>query len=206
MLRASAIGLLLAAPASALPPESGAKMIAAARSVLGTRYEFGGRLGGGGIDCLGVVFLAAEAVGSCGWKSFSVNPTELVGRRELGAAVPGMSPVRSEELEVSQLQIGDVLLLVSYQENPAEPAVGSLGSEPVWVWHTGLYSGGGKWIVGDHFAGKVIEVNLQQYLRDYAFAYAGALVTRMEAGPSPRRCRKHAPMLSRSRALKSEKR
>ncbi|MCP3144636.1 NlpC/P60 family protein [Pyxidicoccus xibeiensis] len=174
------------------------RFVAAAREVLGVPYLLGGRLRqpGEGIDCQGVLFYAAERVGRCGWKSFSVLPTVSVPSGELGAAVPGMAPVASSALDVSRLRAGDVLWLVGFSPNPAEPSIGELQGRPVWVWHTGLYSGGGRWIVGDHFAGEVVEVDLVAYLAAHADTYSGLIVTRMEAEPRPARCRRHPPMQS----------
>jgi cell wall-associated NlpC family hydrolase len=184
------------AGAAEAQPRDAARFVTAAREVLGVPYTFGGRMRrpGEGIDCQGVLFYAAERVGRCGWKSFSVMPTVSVPSGELGAAVEGLAPVASTSLDVTRLRPGDVLLLVGFAANPAEPAIGTLEGRPVWVWHTGLYSGGGKWIVGDHFAGRVVEVDLEAYLAEHADTYAGLVVTRMEKGPQPRRCRRHAPM------------
>jgi cell wall-associated NlpC family hydrolase len=172
------------------------RFVSSARELLGVPYLLGGRMRrpGEGIDCQGVLFYAAERVGRCGWKSFSVLPSVSVPAGELGAAVEGLSPVASSALDVSRLLPGDVLLLVGFAPNPAEPAIGELQGRPVWVWHTGLYSGGGKWIVGDHFAGKVVEEDLQAYLAAHADMYSGLVVTRMTAGPRPGRCRTHPPM------------
>ncbi|HYH99347.1 hypothetical protein [Hyalangium sp.] len=172
------------------------RFVAAAREVLGVPYDLGGRLRDpqDGIDCQGVLFYAAERVGLCGWKSFSVMPTKSVPAGELGTAVEGLAPVASSELELSKLQPGDVLLLVGFDQNPAEPSIGTLKGQPVWVWHTGLYSGSGQWIVGDHFAGQAVEVDLKTYLAEHADTYAGLVVTRMTDGPHPKRCRKHPPM------------
>jgi len=191
------LGLILCSSALAQRPVSPQeRFVSAAREVLGVPYDFGGRLRDAqdGIDCQGVLFYAAERISPCGWKSFSVMPTQSVPAGELGVAVEGLAPVASSELDVSKLQPGDVLLLVGYGQNPAEPSIGMLKGQPVWVWHTGLYSGQGKWIVGDHFAGKAVEVDLKQYLADHAESYAGLVVTRMTDGPRPKRCRKHAPM------------
>ncbi len=181
---------------SAPEASSTERFVSAARELLGVPYTFGGRMRrtGEGIDCQGVLFYAAERVGRCGWKSFSVLPTVSVPRGELGTAVEGLSPVASSALDVSRLRPGDVLLLVDFAANPAEPSIGELRGRPVWVWHTGLYSGGGKWIVGDHFAGKVVETDLVAYLAAHADTYSGLVVTRMAAGPRPGRCRQHAPM------------
>lgn len=193
LLLGMSLGTCALAQSRASPQE---RFVAAAREVLGVPYDFGGRLRDArdGIDCQGVLFYAAERVGPCGWKSFSVMPTQSVPAGELGVAVEGLAPVASAELDVSKLQPGDVLLLVGYGENPAEPSIGTLKGQPVWVWHTGLYSGGGQWIVGDHFAGEAVEVDLRQYLAAHAESYAGLVVTRMAEGPRPKRCRKHAPM------------
>jgi cell wall-associated NlpC family hydrolase len=172
------------------------RFVAAARELLGVPYQFGGRMRqpGEGIDCQGVLFYAAERTGRCGWKSFSVMPTQSVPAGELGLPVEGLAPVASEELDLARLQVGDMLFLVGFDANPAEPHIATLKGRPVWVWHTGVYSGEGRWIVGDHFAGKVVEVNLALYLAEHADTYAGAMVLRMAQGPKPLRCRKHAPM------------
>ncbi len=176
----------------------GDRLVRSAREVLGIRYDFGGRMrdtreGLEGIDCQGVLFYAAERAGACGWKSFSVYPTVSVARGELGKPVEGMAPVASDKLDASKLQAGDVLLLVGLGENHAEPAIGLLDEQRVWVWHTGMYSGDGKWIVGDHYAGKVVETDLREYLSRHR-EYVGVFVTRMSDGPAPHRCRKHSRM------------
>ena len=89
--------LALAAPAQALSPKKADLLVNAARELLGVHYELGGRLRtpGEGIDCQGVLFYAAERIGSCAWKSFSVMPTKSVAWRELGRRVPGLDPVAS---------------------------------------------------------------------------------------------------------------
>ncbi len=176
-------------------------LIAAAREVLGVPYRLGGRLGAPpvdreGIDCQGVLFYAAERVGRrCSWRSYSVFPTRSVERGELGRRVAGLDPVSTEELDPSLLEPGDVLWLVGFARNPAEHAIGELCDRDVWVWHTGLYSGEGRWIVGDHFAGRVIETDLAAYLEKHCSTYAGVFVTRMGTeGPNPARCRRHPPL------------
>jgi len=170
--------------AAALPPAKASQMVSRARLLLDRPYELGGRLRKGeGVDCLGVVFFAAEAIGRCRWRSFAVDPTRLVALGQLGERVVGMDPVRSDALVPAQLEPGDVLMLVSADENAAEPSIGALDGQAVWVWHTGVYSGGGKWIVGDHFAGKVIEVDLAAYLKEHADTYSGVFVTRIKRGP-----------------------
>ncbi|MFP2909742.1 hypothetical protein ACLESD_32785 [Pyxidicoccus sp. 3LFB2] len=172
------------------------RFVSAARELLGVPYTLGGRMrrAGEGIDCQGVLFYAAERVGRCGWKSFSVLPTVSIPAGELGTTVEGLAPVASSALDVSRLLPGDVLLLVGFAANPAEPPIAELQGRPVWVWHTGVYSGAGKWIVGDHFAGKVVEEDLTAYLTAHADTYSGLVVTRMAVGPRPKRCRTSSPM------------
>lgn len=181
------------------PPTPGVRLVEAARGLLGTPYEFGGRLrarpGGRreGLDCQGLVFLAAERVERCGWRSFSVLNVDTVRTGELGAPVPGLAPVASAKLDVSRLRPGDYLMLVGPGANPAEGPIGQLDGEDVWVWHVGLYAGGGRWIVGDHFAGAVVEVDLTAYLAEHADTYSGVFVTRLTSGPRPPRCRPKRP-------------
>ncbi|HZN93399.1 MAG TPA: hypothetical protein VFB81_11880 [Myxococcales bacterium] len=188
-----ALFLLAAVPASALPPEKARRAVEAAKELLGRPYQFGGRLRGEqGIDCQGLVFYALERIHSCGWKSFSVFPTESVSRKELGYGVPGLFPVTTAELDVSQLQAGDVVMLLAEAPNPAEPAMFTLDGTRLWVWHVGMATGNGRWINADPFAGQVIEGDLMAYLLEHE--YLGIAVTRMERGPKPQRCRQHPPM------------
>ncbi len=188
-----AMACLAQVPTTETPTYTPQRFVEAARSLKGVPYEFGGRMRkpGEGIDCQGVLFYAAERVGRCGWKSFSVFPTKAVESAELGARVVGLDPVATADLNISALQPGDIIMFVDYPENPAEAAIGALNARPVWVWHTGLYAGDGKFVVGDHFAGEVVELDLQNYLREH---YAGVFITRMQTGPRAQRCKTHAPM------------
>jgi hypothetical protein len=166
----------------------------AAIALVETPYEWGGRLRKGeGLDCIGVVLAAAERASGCGWRSYSVKPTELVARRHWGAPVAGLAPVSTEALDPSLLAPGDVLLLVGPLKNPAEPAIGRLGDVDVWVWHVGLYVGKGEALFGDHHAGKTLVTPLAEYLRVNRSEYSGLFVLR---GPAvaPSRCRRHAPI------------
>jgi cell wall-associated NlpC family hydrolase len=179
-------------------PPVGEQLVTHARRFLGQPYVLGGRMHATkaareGIDCMGLVFAAAEGVQRCSWRSFSYNPTTLLADETFGKAVPGVSPVATADLEVAKLAPGDVLMLVQSTENPNEPSIGKLGDQPVWVWHMGIYSGGGKWLVGDHFAGEVVEVELLPYLREHADAYDGMFALR-PAKVAPPKCRLDARM------------
>ncbi len=63
----------------------------------------------------------------------------------------------------------------------------------MWVWHVGIASGCGGWVVGDHHAGYVIETGLAEYLRANAEEYSGVFVLR-PGGQKPKVCRRHAAM------------
>lgn len=186
--------LALALSLALLPPELADSAVAEARKALGTPYVLGGRLrdAGDGLDCQGLVFFALQAVSRCGWRSWSVMPTTSV-RGELGLPVAGAAPVAAARLAdvLPILEPGDVLWFVDAVENPAEPSIATLDGAAVWVWHVGLYAGNGRFVVGDHFAGKVVEEDLAAYVAEH---YAGVFVTRMRDGPRPTRCRAHAAM------------
>src|SRR5688572_9729444 len=179
------------AQARALPESSERRVVEEARKILGVPYELGGRMRVRGvdqvegIDCQGLVFFALQPVARCGWKSFSVMPTISIPARELGAPVEGLAPVATAKLDVTKLRPGDVIHFVGVDVNPAEASIAQLDGKPVWVWHMALASGGGKFIVGDHFAGAVVEEDLLAYLRAHADVYQGVLVTRMREGPKP---------------------
>lgn len=169
------------------PQDFATSMVARARQLVGTPYVLGGRKPGQALDCQGVVFLAAEAVRRCSWKSYSVYPTVTVKRQELGAPVPGLSPVSTAALDVSKLKAGDFVMLLADVENPAEGPLAKLDEADQWVWHVGLFSGEGKWINADPFSGETQEGPLAEFLEEHG--YTGVFVTRMTAGPRPSRCR-----------------
>ena len=84
-------------------------------------------------------------------------------------------------------------MLVGAERNPKEGPIGKLDGHDVWVWHTGVFTGLGQWLVGDHYAGKVVEVPLAEYLVAHADAYEGVFIVR-PAGRKPARCRRHPPL------------
>jgi cell wall-associated NlpC family hydrolase len=197
--------------ARALPEAQERAVVDEARKILGVPYVLGGRMRDAtdGIDCQGLVFFAlqslhASSTQQCGWKSYSVMPTKSIAARELGAPVDGLAPVSTEKLDVTKLRRGDVIHFVGVDVNPAEGSIAQLDGKPVWVWHMALASGDGRFIVGDHFAGAVVEEELLAYLRAHADVYQGVFVTRMKDGPRPAKCRVHAPMLVRDDVKQAE--
>jgi hypothetical protein len=162
----------LPAEAEARPPAS----VTAARAFLGRPYRFGGR--GKTLDCMGLVFRAVSDGGRGAWRDLSVMPTTLVAEAQLGPVViPGV-PIAAVDWDT--LRPGDVLYLLAPTENPAEPAIATVDGRPHWVWHMGLYSGGPerRFVVGDHYAGKVVESSLPAYLAVHADTYDALLTTR----------------------------
>jgi hypothetical protein len=190
-----------ATAARALPESSERRVVEEARKILGVRYELGGRMRVGGvgegvegIDCQGLVFFALQPIARCGWKSFSVMPTKSIPAGEMGVPVAGLAPVSTAKLDTSKLRAGDVIHFVGADVNPAEGAIAKLDGKDVWVWHMALASGDGKFIVGDHFAGAVVELDLLAYLAEHGDVYQGIYVTRLTEGPRAAKCRTHAPM------------
>lgn len=188
------LSLVLALTLAQPSPSAMQDALDAARALKGQRYQLGGRLKPGqGVDCEGVVFAVAERLTGCGWRSFPVDPTRIVASRDLGERVKGLDPIATAQLELTKLQPGDVVMLVAPTQNPKEGPIGQLDGVDVWVWHTGVYSGDGQWLVGDHYAGQVVEIPLLDYLREHADAYSGVFIVR-PTGRRPTRCRHHAPL------------
>lgn len=119
-------------------------------------------------------------------------PTEGTG----AAGHPRSSNTKTDQrIRRTVPRAGTAVKLRESDVNPKEPSIGELEGVKVWVWHTGVYSGGGKWIVGDHFAGQAVETDLAAYLAEHADTYSGVFVTRPKPkAVRPTRCRKHAPL------------
>ncbi|MES2644648.1 MAG: hypothetical protein V4850_34490 [Myxococcota bacterium] len=155
-----------------------APLITAARKYRGRPYKWAGRAES--LDCMGLVFLAWTDVTGQDWESLSVNPTELVAARSLGAPVPGLDGVLTEQIDWSLFRSGDVVFFLSRIPNPAEPALVTLDGEPHWVRHMALYEGDllRRFIAGEHTKGKVSELPLPGYLDVWRVMYQGIFVVR----------------------------
>lgn len=186
--------VVIAAALLALNPAQQRLIVAEANKVVGVPYDLGGRLQKNrGLDCQGLVFFALQPIARCGWRSWSLMPTESV-KGELGVGVPGLSPTATTDLpqKLALLEPGDIIWFLDPTENPAEPALTTLAGVPQWVWHTGLYVGDGHVVDADPFAGAVVSDVLVDYV---AAHYAGIYVTRIALRPAPHdRCRAHSPM------------
>jgi hypothetical protein len=155
-----------------------ASLVDAAREYVGRPYHFGGR--DATLDCMGLVFRAWTDARGEAWSGISVNPTEIVSKRQLGGPVPRLDGVRTSDIDWSLLQPGDILFFLGPQENVREPSLVALGFAPMWVWHMGIYTDATRrrFIAGDHFAGEVAEMSLADYLVAHADVYEGVYVTR----------------------------
>ncbi len=137
------------APPAAVTP--GDRALEAGRAYIGEPWAWGGRATDShpGIGCMGLVFRAWGAVQGRSWKSYEVNPSELVAGGKLGATVPGLGGVLRTELDPSLLQPGDVLyFLVQDYEIPDAPLWHHDGHD-YWPWHMGLYAGEGRVLHAD---------------------------------------------------------
>jgi len=128
------------------------QIIRAAEKHLGKSYVMGGRDGRAGcldgkrrvrcpqgIDCLSLIYFAYQDVLGTPWRKFSVVPSVLLERRELGAPVPGVEGVLRQDLDPAKLRKGDVLffLLRDYNLGADVPLL-VRGEDRYGVWHTGL--------------------------------------------------------------------
>ena len=134
------------APTPAPTQAPGVRAIEAGRTLIGEPYAWGVRNEAShpGVDCLGLIYLAWGTVTGTPWRSYAVNPSELVASGKLGQPVPGLDGVLRAEVDPSLLQPGDVLyLLMADYEIPDAP-LWRHGGHDYWPWHTALYAGEGR--------------------------------------------------------------
>jgi hypothetical protein len=155
-----------------------ASLVDSARTYMGRPYGFGGR--DAELDCMGLVFRAWTDSRGEPWRTISVNPTEIIAKRQLGVPVARLDGVRTAEIDWSLLRPGDIIFFLGPQENVREPSLVTLGVTPMWVWHMGIYTDAERqrFIAGDHFAHEVAEMSLRDYLVAHADVYEGIYVTR----------------------------
>jgi cell wall-associated NlpC family hydrolase len=141
------------APATVLPaePTPGERALEAGRAYLGEPWAWGGRATEShpGIGCMGLVFRAWGSVQGRSWRSYEVNPSELVAGGKLGRPVPGLDGILRGEVDVAQLEPGDVIyFLLRDYEIPDAPLWSHEGHD-YWPWHMGLYAGDGRALHAD---------------------------------------------------------
>lgn len=112
-----------------------------ARKYLSVEYHFGGRLtkNNPGIDCLGLIFLSYSKTFGKKWRDFSVNPSEIIEKKQLGKPVEGLDGILSENVDASMLEKGDIIYLLIRNRIEDKP-LANLNGADYWPWHVGIYS------------------------------------------------------------------
>lgn len=112
-----------------------------AKQYLGIEYGFGGRLTkkNPDLDCLGLIFLAYSKTFNENWTNFNVNPSELVKNHQLGKPVEGLDGILSLDVEVSKLEEGDIIYLLTTNSINDKP-LARINEIAYWPWHVGIYS------------------------------------------------------------------
>src|SRR3989344_3673619 len=141
-----AASLLLATPSYSFGDGSerstnATRIVEYARGYLNTEYNFGGRLtkNNPGLDCLGLLFLAYSKATKTSWLGLSVNPSQLVKSKKLGEPVKGLEGILCKEVDVSRLEEGDVIYLLSRIALNDRSLV-KINGVDYWPWHVILYS------------------------------------------------------------------
>lgn len=149
-----------------------------AREYIGTSYRWGGRMTekNPGIDCLGLLFLAHSKTFGTNWRDFSVYPSKIVSKEQLGKPVKSLDGVLTENIDSSKLQKGDIIYLLSNSQIQDEP-LAIIDNQKYWPWHTGIYSNKESNLFLEASPGyKVIERNFSKVLQENKAIF----VTRMD--------------------------
>ncbi len=154
-----------------------------ARKYIGTQYRWGGRLTKKhpGLDCLGLLFLAHSETFGSKWYDFSVYPSKIVKKNQLGRPVKGLDGILSEDLNFSSLKEGDIIYLLSESSIKDEP-LAKIQGKNYWPWHTGMYSNKKKdlFLEASPFIKKVTEGNFKKILEDNPKLNKAVFVTRID--------------------------
>lgn len=112
-----------------------------AKKYLGTEYNWGGRLteNNPGLDCLGLIFLPYAKTFGTKWTEISVNPSEIVEKKQLGKPVEGLEGVLTKDVDISKLEEGDIIYLLNQTKIKDKP-LAEINGKKYWPWHTGIYS------------------------------------------------------------------
>jgi cell wall-associated NlpC family hydrolase len=148
-----------------------------ARKYLDTPYNWGGRMTEElpGLDCLGLMFISIRDKYRTPWRSWSVKPSRLMDqidqKNERKLFLSGPSAVPKE------MHPGDFIFLLRHVKLSGDTSVAKDKSgKELYVWHTAIYSGGGKMIHASPFPDergsetyKVVEEPLVPFLKQNFF-------------------------------------
>lgn len=112
-----------------------------ARKYVETPYRWGGRLTkkNPGLDCLGLVFLSYSKTFETNWRDISVYPSEIIEKEQLGNPIKGLNGVLKENLDISKLEKGDIVYLLTNSEIN-DKSLAKINGQEYWPWHVGIYS------------------------------------------------------------------
>src|SRR3989344_4117888 len=137
-----------------------------ARKYLNEEYSWGGRLTekNPGIDCLGLIFLAYSETYNMKWTEFSVNPSKIVKKEQLGKPVKGLEGVLVKDIDFSKLEEGDIIYLLTTSKIN-DTSLAEINKIKYWPWHTGIYSDKkNNLLLHAEPGNKVVESNFKNYL------------------------------------------
>jgi len=154
-----------------------------AKKYLGTQYHWGGRLTKKypGLDCLGLLFVAHSETFGSKWYDFSVYPSKIVEKNQLGKPVKGLDGILSKDLDFSKLKEGDIIYLLSESIIRDKPLANIQGKD-YWPWHTGMYSNKEEnlFLEASPLLKEVVESNFKKILEDNPKLNKAIFVTRID--------------------------
>jgi hypothetical protein len=145
------------------------KFVENARSYLEAPWIWGGRLtkGNPGLDCLGLLFLSYSKTFQTNWRDFSVYPSEIVRKEQLGKPVKGLDGILTKEVNIKNLQKGDIVYLLTNNPIQDKP-LANINEKDYWPWHTGIYSDRDKnlFLEASPSKSKVVERSFSEVLEE----------------------------------------
>ncbi|MBU1111599.1 MAG: NlpC/P60 family protein [archaeon] len=124
---------------------AGEKIVTYAKEFLGKPYAWGGRdtSGNPGVDCLGLIYRSFSQTFGDDWKSYPVNPIDMVKSPKLGKPVEGLDGILYENVpdRLHLIQEGDMIYFLLGAYMVAETEVTEIEGERYGCWHTALSLG-----------------------------------------------------------------
>jgi cell wall-associated NlpC family hydrolase len=138
--------------------------VAAAAAYQDVPYAFGGR-SAKKLDCLGLIFLPHQQVFGRPWRSLSVAPTALAP--QLGESLGFVSSGSFLEPGFADAMARGEILFFLTDAATWDAAFISRPELKLWVGHTGIYLGEGRFMHASPWQGKVVEEDLGAFLREH---------------------------------------